>query len=83
VHPLKASAERHGSEGRFGSAAPGINASQINIRTGSKNGALPPEGAVIAADYDRFTKRLPETCAGRKADPAALEYKDFTHFAAS
>jgi hypothetical protein len=37
---------------------------------------------VIAADYDRYTERLPETCAGLKVDPAALEYKDFTYVAA-
>jgi hypothetical protein len=37
---------------------------------------------VIAAEYDRFTERLPETCTGLKVDPAALEYKDFTYVAA-
>jgi hypothetical protein len=37
---------------------------------------------VIAADYALFTERLPETCAGLKVDPAALEYKDFTYVAA-
>jgi hypothetical protein len=37
---------------------------------------------MTAADYDRYTERLPETCAGLKVDPAALEYKDFTYVAA-
>ena len=45
-------------------------------------GAPLPAGAVIAADYARFTELLPETCAGLKVDPAALEYKDFTYVAA-
>jgi hypothetical protein len=45
-------------------------------------GAPLSSGAVIAADYDRFTERLPETCAGLKVDLAALEYKDFTYVAA-
>jgi hypothetical protein len=44
-----------------------------------QNGAPLPAGAVIAADYRRFTERLLETCAGLKVDPAALEYKDFTY----
>jgi hypothetical protein len=37
---------------------------------------------VTAADYVRFTERLPETRAGMEVDPAALEYKDFTYVAA-
>jgi hypothetical protein len=45
-------------------------------------GAPLSSGAVIAADYALFTERLPETCAGLKVDPAALEYKDFTYVAA-
>ncbi len=45
-------------------------------------GAPLSAGAVIAAGYARFTARLPETCAGLKVDPAALEYKDFTYVAA-
>jgi hypothetical protein len=48
---------------------------------GNAGGSCPPlpAGAVIAADYHRFTEHLPETCAGLKVDPAALEYKDFTY----
>jgi hypothetical protein len=51
---------------------------------GNAAGSCPPlsSGAVIAADYALFTERLPETCAGLKVDPAALEYKDFTYVAA-
>jgi hypothetical protein len=36
----------------------------------------------FCAAYDRFTTPLPETCAGLKADPAALELVDFTYVAA-
>jgi hypothetical protein len=51
---------------------------------GNAGGGYPPlpAGAVIAADYHRFTERLPETCAGLKVDPVALECKDFTYVAA-
>jgi hypothetical protein len=43
------------------------------------NSAPQLAGAMTAADYDRYTERLPETCAALKVDPAALEYKDFTY----
>jgi hypothetical protein len=46
----------------------------------STGSARPPP--VAAAGYARLTERLPETCAGLKADPAALEYKHFTYVAA-
>jgi hypothetical protein len=37
---------------------------------------------VTAADYDRFTERLPETCAELKVDLAALDGGDFIYVAA-
>jgi hypothetical protein len=51
---------------------------------GNAGGGYPllPAGAVIAADNAVFAERLPETCSGRKVDPAALENTDFTYVAA-